>query len=186
MTEIAKLNIVNENDEIIGEEYRDVIHSKGLLHREVHVWFYTPAGEIIFQHRGKHKDTYPDLLDATVGGHVELNATYEESALKEMKEETGIDVSINDLLFIKKVRMRGEDPVTGKINDTFKKVFAYLYTGSIENLALEGDEGLGFESYSVEHLMNLTDEEKKKFIPAIIQPEILEIFKTVANMPKSK
>ena len=37
-----KLNIVDENDEIIGEEARGKIHKDGLLHRETHVWFLTP------------------------------------------------------------------------------------------------------------------------------------------------
>lgn len=60
---------------------RENIHNQGLLHREIHVWFYTPKGEIIFQHRAKDKDTYPDLLDATVGGHVEINSDYENTAL---------------------------------------------------------------------------------------------------------
>jgi len=67
------LEIVNENDEVIGLENRTKIHTEGLLHREIHVWFITPNGEIVFQHRAKDKDTYPDKLDATVGGHVEPN-----------------------------------------------------------------------------------------------------------------
>jgi len=44
---------------------------KGCFIEKIHVWFVTPDGEIIFQRRAKDKDTYPDLLDATVGGHVE-------------------------------------------------------------------------------------------------------------------
>ena len=71
MADSRKLNIVDENDQIIGEDTRENIHRKGLLHREIHVWFYTPKSEIVFQHRAKNKDTFPDLLDATVGGHVE-------------------------------------------------------------------------------------------------------------------
>ena len=77
MTDNRRLNIVNEEGEIVGVETREDIHNQGLLHRECHVWFYTPAGEIIFQHRAKDKDTYPDLLDATVGGHVEIGSDYD-------------------------------------------------------------------------------------------------------------
>lgn len=62
------LEIIDENDNVIGLETREKIHKEGLLHREIHVWFFTPRGEIIFQHRVKDKDIYPDLLDATVGG----------------------------------------------------------------------------------------------------------------------
>lgn len=83
------LEVVDENDNVIGFETRAKIHREGLLHREIHVWFLTPEGEIVFQHRAKDKDTYPDKLDATVGGHVESNMSYEDTAIKECKEETG-------------------------------------------------------------------------------------------------
>src|SRR3990167_4461167 len=104
MKDDRKLNIVGEDGEVIGEATREDIHKQGLLHREIHVWFFTPKDEIIFQHRAKDKDTYPDLLDATVGGHVEIGSDYEDSALKEMEEETGIKANKNDLHFIETIR----------------------------------------------------------------------------------
>src|SRR3989338_2093040 len=99
MADNRKLNIIDEQENIIGEETRENIHNQGLLHREVHVWFYTPKGEIIFQHREKDKDTYPDLFDATVCGHVEISLDYENTALQEVQEETGIGVKKNNLAF---------------------------------------------------------------------------------------
>lgn len=42
------LNIIDENGKIIGKDTRENIHQKGLLHREINVYFYTPNGEIIF------------------------------------------------------------------------------------------------------------------------------------------
>lgn len=80
------LDIVDENDQIIGQATRDKIHRQGLLHREIHVYFITPQQEIIFQHRAKDKETFPDLLDATVGGHVEIGDSYELTAIKETEE----------------------------------------------------------------------------------------------------
>src|SRR3989344_4969317 len=111
MPDGSRLNFVDENNNIIGEETRENIHTQGLLHREVHVWLYTPKGEIIFQHRAKNKDTYPDLLDATVGGHVEIGSDYENAALQELKEETGIQTEKDKLLFIEMVRNKSHDDV---------------------------------------------------------------------------
>lgn len=85
-----RLNVVDKNGAIIGEESRDVIHRNGLLHREVHVWLYTPDKELIFQHRAKDKETFPDLLDATAGGYVEIGDDWVTAALKELQEETGV------------------------------------------------------------------------------------------------
>src|SRR3989338_9102184 len=114
---MTKLNVVNEQGEIVGEATREEIHEKGLLHAEIHVWFYTPKGELIFQHRAKDKDTYPDLLDATVGGHVEQGADYESTALKEVEEETGIYAQKQDLKLIQITRSKSFDAVTNRINN---------------------------------------------------------------------
>src|SRR3989344_4773019 len=119
------LDIVDENDVIIGRDTRDNVHANGLLHREIHIWFVTPAGEIIFQHRGPNVETYPDLLDATVGGHVELGMSYNDTALKEMLEETGITTDIKNLHLLKKMRTRTVDSVTGRINNIFRAQYSY-------------------------------------------------------------
>jgi hypothetical protein len=41
-----KLNIVDENDKVIGEDTRNNIHKKGLLHREIHVWVFDSNGGV--------------------------------------------------------------------------------------------------------------------------------------------
>jgi len=162
------LNIVNENDEIIGEEEREKIHLLGLLHREIHVYFLTPDKKFIFQHRAPDKDTYPDLLDATVGGHVEIGDTYLETAVKETEEETGIKIKPENLIFINKSRRRAEDPVTGKINNVFGESYAYLFKGKPEDLKIEVGKAIGFEAWELDKVINLSDAEKERFIPYII------------------
>lgn len=118
MKKEEQLEIINDNDEVIGLESRQVIHQKGLLHREIHIWFMTPAREIIFQHRAKDKDTYPDKLDATVGGHVDPGMSYDETALKEGEEETGIKFDLLKLKLIKKMRKESFDKSAGFTNNT--------------------------------------------------------------------
>ncbi len=162
-----KLNIVNDDDKVIGIEDRNIIHQKGLLHREVHVHFITPDNTIIFQHRAKDKDTYPDLLDATVGGHVEIGDDYLSSAIKETFEETGIKVSSLDLIPVDKIHKTSTDSVTGKINHAFQQEYIYKFEGNVEDLKIEKGKGLGFELWSFEDILNISDNEKIKFIPYI-------------------
>ena len=170
------LEVIDENDNVIGLETRDKIHKEGLLHREIHIWFITPRGEIIFQHRSKDKDTYPDTLDATVGGHVEPGMSYEETAIKECKEETGIDVDPKKLVFITKMRKKSFDEKTGKINNTIRCQYAYLYEGSISDLKIEKGNGVGFEAWKIDGLHHLSESDKNKFIPLIIDKDMLDIF----------
>ena len=163
------LDIVDENDNIIGQETRKKIHQDGLLHREIHVYFITPNKEIVFQRRAKDKDTYPNLLDATVGGHVDLGDNYQDAAIREIKEETGLKVKINSLIFLNKVREKlSFDKVTGKTNNAWRENYIYNFNGQLSDLKIEEGLATGFESWSVEKLKNITETEKQKFIPYVI------------------
>ena len=155
---------------------REKIHKEGLLHREIHIWFLTPKAEIVFQHRAKDKDTYPDKLDATVGGHVEPKMSYEETAVKECKEETGIDIDLEKLVFLRKMRKKSFDEATGLTNNTIRSQYAYLYDGSISDLEIEDGKAEGFEAWKIDDLSHLSETDKNKFIPLILQQDMLDVF----------
>jgi len=182
MTDNRKLNVVDEQGNITGIDTRENIHVKGLLHREIHVWFYTPKGKIIFQHREKDKDTYPDLLDATVGGHVEIGSDYENTALQELEEETGIKAEKNNLAFIQMVRSKTFDNTTNKTNNVVRAIYAYRYNGKTEDLKIEKDKAIGFESWLLDKLFNISDTDKKRFIPSIFEKDNLEIFAKIKKL----
>lgn len=174
--QLEMLEVIDENDTVIGLETRAKIHKEGLLHREIHIWFLTPNGEIIFQHRAKDKDTYPDKLDATVGGHVEPNMSYEETAVKECKEETGIDIDLKNLTFLTKMRKKSFDEATGLTNNTIRSQYAYLYEGSINDLQIEEGKAEGFETWKIDDLPNLSEIDKNKFIKLILSDEMFILF----------
>lgn len=180
------LNIVNDNDEIIGRETRKKIHRKGLLHREIHVYFITPDKEMIFQHRAKDKDTFPDLLDATVGGHVEIGNNYEETAVKETKEETGVKIDASDLIFVNKIKKRAKDEVTGKINNAFQSRFVYVYKGDVSDLKRERGQALGFEVWPMEKMLNLSADDKARFIPYILEFSTTDLMEFIKGLREKK
>jgi len=176
------LNIVNENDEIIGEETRDKIHQEGLLHREIHVYFITPNKEIIFQHRAQDKDIYPDLLDATVGGHVEIGDSYEETAIKETAEETSLNIAATDLVFFNRAKRYSEDQATGKINKVIGQSYIYIFTGKLSDLKIEAGKSLGFEAWPLDKLLAITEADSKKFIPYILEFSRTEVLKLINSL----
>jgi len=179
-----QLDIYDENEQIIGRATRAEIHRAGLLHREVHVWFYTPQGEVIFQHRAPNKDTYPDLLDATVGGHVEIGDNYLDSAIKETEEETGLKLRATDLKFVVKNRRCSKDELSNTVNNCWGEVYAYCFSGSLSDLRPEAGKGIGFEAWSIEKLLNITSEEKKLFIHYWFELENQGIFTRLAKIIK--
>jgi isopentenyldiphosphate isomerase len=182
MADSRKLNIVDEEGKIIGTDTRENIHKKGLLHREIHVWFYTPNGELIFQHRAKDKDTYPDLLDVTVGGHVEIGDDYEDAMVKEVLEETGLSFDINEFQFLQRIKYKYFDPVTKMTNYAIAVDYAIKYIGDVKDLKIEKGKSLGFESWSFDKVFNLAPKEKIHFIPALLEDEFLSLYKKIQKI----
>lgn len=170
------LEVVDENDNIIGLETRAKIHKEGLLHREIHVSFFNPNGEIIFQRRSLTKDTYPGKLDTAVGGHVEPNMSYEQTAIKESKEETGIDIKPEELVFLSKSKNPFFDNATNVIHNAIDSEYAYLYRGRIEDLKVEKGEAEGFETWKIADLCSLSEVDKINFKPSLLTKEMLDLF----------
>lgn len=174
---VELLEVVKEDGSFDFLETRKKIHQEGLLHREIHIWFLTPQKEVVFQHRAKDKDTYPDKLDATVGGHVDAGMTYEETVAKECKEETGIDVDMSKVVFIRELQKETFDEVTRLTNNTIRAQYAYLFDGNINSLEVEEGKAEGFEVWKLDDLESLSEENQNLFIPAILRKDFLEILK---------
>ncbi len=96
------LDVIDENDNVIGQEERDVCLAKKLLHRAVHVFVYNSRGELLLQKRSMQKKTYPGRWTSSCSGHISAGQSYEEAAVRELEEELGIKVREKDLKEIAK------------------------------------------------------------------------------------
>ncbi|MBU1149131.1 NUDIX domain-containing protein [Patescibacteria group bacterium] len=177
-----QLNIVDENDQIIGQESRTNIHQQGLLHQEVHVWIFKPNGEILFQKRSMSKDTYPGLLDASAGGHVEQGESYQQAALKELTEETGIEAQESDLKVITKMRRQSFDKITKMTNNTFRAVYAYRFDETKDKLVLEEGKALSLEWWPISTILAIPKEQRPKFIPSMFSDWYIKIFHKIKDL----
>lgn len=83
-------DIVNERDEVIGRKPRSEVHARGLLHRAVHVMVFNARGEIFLQKRSMKKDRQPGVWDSSCSGHVDSGETYDQTAVRELREEIGL------------------------------------------------------------------------------------------------
>jgi 8-oxo-dGTP pyrophosphatase MutT (NUDIX family) len=175
-----KLPIVNDKDEVIGEEERSVVHEKGLKHREIHVWLVTPDKEFIFQERGQNTDTWPGYFDVTVGGHLDTpEETYEDCAERELLEETGISVPI---VLISKDYKESYDPNTNTHNNVFRSTFAGIYYGNVSDLKIEEDnKGVGFRKFKIDELSSLDESIKKKIIPRFLSLDYQIMFNKIIS-----
>lgn len=169
------LDIINKNDDIIGQNNRDIIHKQGLLHREIHVWFLDEKNNIIFQKRGIRKSS-GGLLDATVGGHVDSGEDYIKTAIRETKEEIGINIKREDLILIKKYNEYYIDNKTKDINNFMRTVFLSKKIINTQEIIREQENfGVDFISLSVNQIKQ-TDQ--KKFDTYILK-EVEEFLKII-------
>lgn len=86
-------DIVNERDEVTGQRPRREVHRLGLKHRAVHILIFNKRGEIFLQKRSQTKDTYPGTWDSSAAGHLDTGESYDACALREVREELGIQLS---------------------------------------------------------------------------------------------
>ena len=85
-----KLDVVNAQNEVVGQATRGEIHETHALHRAVHLFVHTKKGDLILQKRSHLKDKHPCVWDSSAAGHVDAGESYEEAAHRELAEELGI------------------------------------------------------------------------------------------------
>lgn len=86
------IEVVDHRGGVIRVAPRSEVHGDpSLMHRVVHVLVFNSHGELYMQRRSMSKDVAPGKWDTSVGGHVDVGETLEAAALREMKEELGID-----------------------------------------------------------------------------------------------
>ena len=85
------LEIVDENNNLTGERKpRSLVHSNGLWHRVVHIYFFRIINkeiEILVQLRSKTKDLSPNMWDTRFGGHIKAGEKLEQAVVDEIRED---------------------------------------------------------------------------------------------------
>ena len=178
MSEI--LDIVNEQDEVVGQAERDVVHRAGLLCRLIYVCFYTPNGEIILQRRSLTKKNDPGKLTTAVSGHVAAGQSYLEAAVRETFEETGVKVEASDLIDLGIIRA---DFAQGSyLSNAMRGLFAYKFSGGIGDLTVEEGDGAGFVSVPIEEIGEQLNERPEEFSVMLASDAGRSFFESVKKL----
>jgi isopentenyldiphosphate isomerase len=116
------LTHVDENDNVIEPITREDCHNQTYTpwHRTTHVYIMNSKGELLLTKRSALKDTAPNRIVISSGGHVKYGEDSLETAQREVYEELGLE---SKLKFIKKY----------KIEYKFEKEFVYVYFGKDDN-----------------------------------------------------
>lgn len=125
---------------------------EGLYHLVVHVWIRNSKGEYLISQRSANRPTFP-LMWECVGGSVLKDESSIQGAIRETKEEIGLDLKQSDgrLLFTK---------IRGKGFNDIMDVWLFNYDGEIKLQAATTDEVADCKWMSVPEIRKLYEDKK--------------------------
>jgi isopentenyl-diphosphate delta-isomerase len=147
-------DVVNEQDIVLGQEMRSVVHQRGLWHRGVHVLLFTHEGKLLVQQRSKDRPHAPLALDCSVSEHVKAGEDYYSAAIRGLQEEMGVEGI--DIQPVVKFKMN-YGPNDNEISE--------LYRGAVDpaNVKFDPVEVERIDYYELAGLQNLMGNEEVKF-----------------------
>jgi isopentenyldiphosphate isomerase len=138
-----KVDVLDERGEKTGQvAWKSEAHQLGLWHRCFHCWIVAPetppGGPYLFvQRRAAGKDTWPNRLDVTIGGH--LGAGEETlDGLREVEEELGLRVAVGELIALG--TRRAEKEIPAGFDREFQEVFLLVRSLTPKDLRLQQEE----------------------------------------------
>lgn len=122
--------------------WKSEAHRLGLWHRCFHCWIAAPktssGGPYLFvQRRAAGKDTWPNKLDVTVGGHLGAGESVLEG-LREVEEELGLRVGAGELVPLGTRKV--ERKIPAGLDREFHEVFLAVRSLAPEDLRLQEEE----------------------------------------------
>jgi ammonium transporter, Amt family len=124
------VDIVDEQDRVVGRATRAEMRAGNLLHRCVAIFCFDADRRRVYVHRRTaHKDVFPNLYDMSVGGVVRAGEDYASAARREIDEELAIAGPVPELLF----RHRYE----GSLSRSHTAVYQVSWSGPIRHQASE-------------------------------------------------
>jgi len=147
-------DVIDEDDNVTGQETRSVVHQRGLWHRGVHVFLFTGEGKLLIQQRSRDRVHAPLALDCSVSEHVKAGEDYYTAAVRGLKEEMGVEgIAIEPLVKFK----MNYGPNDNEISE--------LYRGIVEPPLVKFDpvEIERVDFYSLDELQELIGSKKHNF-----------------------
>lgn len=158
------LDIYNDNHELIGTCEKKLAHKLGMWHEVFTCQFINEEKETaIFQIKNhNHNNIHDkDLIEITVGGHYKAGEKMKDG-VRELKEETGIDVDFEDLKYLG-VRQVATTVNPSYIVREFQHIFLGFTNKDITEFNSLDDEVTEFIEFNIDELIELLLG-KKEFI----------------------
>lgn len=144
---------------------RKLVHADGDWHRAVEVWIVNGKNAILIQRRARSKDAFPGKWDASCAGHISAGEESLATALRELQEELGIEVSENDLKYLFRI---SEKHITNRgtfVDNEIKDIYFLRMDVEIGDLKLQEEEVMDARFIHFLKLRKLLKKQSWKFVP---------------------
>jgi len=172
-------DIYNEKGEMLGvKKTRKEVHDTGLWHKAVHVWIVNSKKELLIQKRSPLKDNYPNMWDVSSAGHVSAGDSDSISALREIEEEIGLEVRLEDLVLVGVFKRMTEKK--GYINNEITPVYIVKKDLSLSEIKKQDEEVSEVKFIPYKELKKLIENKDPSFAPHV--KEYKSLFEFLENM----
>lgn len=144
------IQIVDENGNFTGQILdKDEAHDKNLLHNEIAVFVINDNKQVLLQKRSANKRFNPNKW-GLCSGHVDANESLEDAAIREIKEEIGLDVTKEDL------HKYGEKELTLRETNSHIIYFYYIKTNKNANeFTIQTEELSEVKWFDIDDVINM-------------------------------
>lgn len=180
------IDIFDENNNPIGEvKEKTQAHEEGNFHRTAHIWIMNDKKELLLQKRSATKKSHPNCWDISGAGHIRAGESVIEGAIRELKEELGVEATEKDLKYIATIKST-KNPK----NMEFGYVYLLRCNKKIEDYIFEDKEVSEVKYVYYEELEKMVEdkvegllihEEEYKYLFKYIRKQNIKIRKCTIN-----
>ncbi|UMB54407.1 NUDIX domain-containing protein [Lutibacter sp. A64] len=139
-------------------------HKKGLFHASAHIWIFNNNKEVLIQKRASNKETFPNLWDVSVAGHISAGEKPIVSALREVEEEIGLIVKPDNLYYIGTSKKRIEHK-KDLIDNELHHIYICNINFDINSLKIQTEEVSEIKSITFQSLIEAVNSKNNNFVP---------------------
>lgn len=147
---------------------REKAHRDGIRHRTAHVWVIREEKgriQVLLQKRSANKESFPGMYDTSSAGHIPAGCEPLDSALRELREELGIEAGDGQLCYIGAICNRYEAQFRGKIfrDNEYCSVYLYREPLDAESLHLQAEEVERVDWFDLEQVREEIEHSRERF-----------------------
>ncbi len=139
-------------------------HAQGLWHASTQVWIVNIQNKVLLQQRSANKDSYPNLWDISVAGHLSAGDNPISAALREIKEEIGLELEASQLQFFKRIK-RSKIPKPNFLDNEFNYLYGVKTDFRLSSLKLQEEEVQAVQLLSLQEFKHQLQQNPSIFVP---------------------